>query len=170
MKNILMQRLEQTDKFVELLQEIESNKTPINISGLVFVAKSQVVSAIKQEQKRPICVVTYNELQAKELVRDLKFYTDKVEYFGKREIASYDYVSGSKDLPFERIEILNKLYSHKVDIVVTTIEALMQPIIPKKILYKNVISFSVGSMFECTGFKGKKSLNNLKQDKKEMIW
>ena len=88
MKNILMQRLEQTDKFVELLQEIESNKTPINISGLVFVAKSQIISAIKQEQKRPICVVTYNELQAKELVRDLKFYTDKVEYFGKREIAS----------------------------------------------------------------------------------
>ena len=163
MKNILMQRLEQTDKFVELLQEIESNKTPINISGLVFVAKSQIISAIKQEQKRPICVVTYNELQAKELVRDLKFYTDKVEYFGKREIASYDYVSGSKDLPFERIEVLNKIYSNKVDIVVTTVESLMQPILPKEILYKNVISFSVGSMFECTGFKGKKSLNNLKQ-------
>ena len=163
MKNILMQRLEQTDKFVELLQEIESKKTPINISGLVFVAKSQIISAIKQEQKRPICVVTYNELQAKELVRDLKFYTDKVEYFGKREIASYDYVSGSKDLPFERIEVLNKIYSNKVDIVVTTVESLMQPILPKEILYKNVISFSVGNMFECTGFKGKKSLNNLKQ-------
>ena len=96
-------------------------------------------------------------------MRDLKFYTDKVEYFGKREIASYDYVSGSKDLPFERIEILNKLYSHKVDIVVTTIEALMQPIIPKGTLYKNVITFSVGNMFECTRFKGRKSLTNLKQ-------
>ena len=163
MKNLLIQKLKQTDKFAELLHEIENKKTPINISGLVFVGKSQIISAIKQEQKNPICVVTYNELQAKELMKDLKFYTDRVEYFGKKEVASYDYVSGSKDLPFERIEVLNKIYSHKVDIVVTTIEALMQTMLPKEVLYRNVISFNVGNMFECTRFKGKKSLTNLKQ-------
>ena len=35
--------------------------------------------------------------------------------------------------------------------------------IPKDVLYKNVITFSVGNLFEGTGFSGKKNLNNLKQ-------
>ena len=163
MKNLLITRLEESRKFQELVQEIEMKKTPINISGLVFVGKSHIISTISENIKRPICVITYNEIQAKNLVKDLKYFTDKVEYFGKREIASYDYISESKDLPYARIEVLNKIYSKQVKIVVTTVEAIMQSMLPKDILYKNVLTFSVGNLFECTGFAGKKNLNNLKQ-------
>ena len=138
-------------------------KTPINISGLVFVGKSHIISGIKEDVKRPICVVTYNELQAKNLVKDLRFFIDKVEYFGKREIASYDYVSESKDLPYSRIEVLNKIKNKEVNVVVTTIEAIMQSMIPKDALYKNILTFTVGNVFENSGFTGKKNLNNLKQ-------
>src|SRR5699024_1101461 len=81
----------------------------------------------------------------------------------KREIASYDYISESKDLPYERIDVLNKVHKNETKIVVTTIEALMQSIIPKGILYKNILTFNVGNLFECTNFKGKKDLNNLKK-------
>ena len=163
MKNLLITRLEESRKFQELVQEIEMKKTPINISGLVFVGKSHIISTISENIKRPICVITYNEIQAKNLVKDLKYFTDKVEYFGKREIASYDYISESKDLPYARIEVLNKIYSKQVKIVVTTVEAIMQSMLPKDISYKNVLTFSVGNLFECTGFAGKKNLNNLKQ-------
>ena len=162
MKNLLIKRLEELEKFGELIKEINLKKTPINISGLEFVAKSQVISGIQDSVKRPICLVTYNELQAKQLVKDLSFFGDKIEYFGKKEIASYDYISGSKDLPYTRIDVLNKIHERDVKIVVTTIEALMQKIIPQKVLYKNILTFTVGSVFECTNFSGKKNLNNLK--------
>ena len=163
MKNEIIQSLQELDKFKELTEQIKLKKTPINISGLVFVGKSHIISALKEETKRPICVITYNELQAKNMVKDLRYFTDKVEYFGKREIASYDYVSESKDLPFARIDVLNKLKSRDVNIVVTTIEAIMQSMIPEKILYKNILTFTVGNMFENIGFTGKKNLNNLKK-------
>ena len=163
MKNELLQDLKELEKFQELTQEIEMKKTPINISGLVFVGKSHITAGIKEESKRPICVITYNELQAKNLVKDLRFFTDKVEYFGKREIASYDYVSESKDLPYSRIEVLNKIKNKEVNIVVTTIEAIMQSMIPKEALYRNVLTFTVGNVFENSGYAGKKDLNSLKQ-------
>ena len=164
MKNELIQDLKELEKFQELTQETEMKKTPINISGLVFVGKSHITAAIKQAiPRRSICIVTYNEMQAKNLVKDLRFFTDKVEYFGKREIASYDYISESKDLPYERIDVLNKIYSGDVKIVVTTVEAIMQGMIPKAILYKNVLHFCVGNEFECKNFKGAKNLNNLKK-------
>ena len=163
MKNEIIQNLRELDKFKEIIEQIETKKTPINISGLVFVGKSHMISTIKEDIKRPICVITYNELQAKNLVKDLRFFIDKVEYFGKREIASYDYVSESKDLPYSRIEVLNKIRNKEVNVVVTTIEAIMQSMIPKETLYKNILKFTVGSVFENTGFTGKKNLNNLKQ-------
>ena len=163
MKNEIIQNLRELDKFKKIIEQIEIKKTPINISGLVFVGKSHIISGIKEDVKRPICVVTYNELQAKNLVKDLRFFIDKVEYFGKREIASYDYVSESKDLPYSRIEILNKIKNKEVNVVVTTIEAIMQSMIPKDALYKNILTFTVGNVFENSGFTGKKNLNNLKQ-------
>ena len=163
MKNEIIQSLQEVDKFKELIEQIKLKKTPINISGLVFVGKSHVIAGIKEEIKRPICVITYNELQAKNIVKDLRYFTDKVEYFGKREIASYDYVSESKDLPFARIDVLNKLKNKEVNIIVTTIEAIMQSMIPEKVLYKNILTFTVGSIFENIGFTGKKNLNNLKK-------
>ena len=163
MKNLPLNKIDSVEKFKQLLKEIEMKKTPINISGLVFVAKSQIISSIYNNTNKPICIVTYNEIQAKNLVKDLKFFIDNVEYFGKREIASYDYVSESKDLPYARIDVLNKIYNGETSVVVTTIEAIMQSIIPKSVLYKNILTFSVGNLFECTGFKGKKNLNNLKK-------
>ena len=163
MKNLPLNKIDSVEKFKQLLKEIEMKKTPINISGLVFVAKSQIISSIYNNTNKPICIVTYNEIQAKNIVKDLKFFIDNVEYFGKREIASYDYVSESKDLPYARIDVLNKIYNGETSVVVTTIEAIMQSIIPKSILYKNILTFSVGNLFECTGFKGKKNLNNLKK-------
>ena len=163
MKNMLINELEANDKFKQLIDEIEMKKTPIFISGLEFVGKSHMISAVSDTVKKPICIVTYNELQAKQLVKDLKYFQEKVEYFGKREIATYDYISESKDLPYARIEVLNKILNKDVDIVVTTIEAIMQPMISKKVLYRNVLTFTVGNLFECSGFKGKKTLNNLKQ-------
>ena len=163
MKNLLIKELEANDKFKQLVNEIEMKKTPINISGLEFVGKSHMISAISDTIKKPICIITYNELQARQMINDLKNFERKVEYFGKREIASYDYISESKDLPYERIEVLNKIYNKEIEIVVTSIEAIMQPMVPKRILYKNVLKFSVGNLFECSGFNGKKNLNNLKQ-------
>ena len=66
-------------------------------------------------------------------------------------------------MPFARIEVLNKIVSKEAKIVVTTMEAVMQPMLPKEVLYKSVLSFEVGNLFACTGFAGKKNLNNLKQ-------
>lgn len=162
-KNLLIQRLEKLDKFKELTKQIEEKQTPINISGLEFVGKSHLISGISEIFKNPICIITYNELQAKQMVKDLRFFTDKIEYFGKREIASYDYIAESKDLPYSRIDVLNKIYNKDVKILVTTIEAIMQEMLPKEVLYKNILTFSTGSVFEVNGFKGRRDLNTLKQ-------
>ena len=110
--NELCKDLEQNQKFLELIEDIKNNTSPITISGLSDVGEAQFISAIKDETKKNICIITYNELQAKRIARDLKYFYDNVEIFPKREIATYDYLVESKDLPYERIDVLNKIITN----------------------------------------------------------
>lgn len=151
--NTILGDLGKSQKFIEQVKTIENKKGPIIISGLTGVGMVQQITAINEFTKKPACIITYNEIQAKKIVNDLKYFTDKVVFFNKKEIVTYDYVVESKDLSYERIEALNKIYSKKNLIVVTTIEAVMQKFIAKNTLYKNVLNFKIGVEFNLEELK-----------------
>ena len=153
--NTIIGELGKNPKFCEYIKNIENKKSPIVISGLTDVGISHMISATKEFAKKPLCIITYNEMQAKKLVEDLKYFTDKVIFLPKKEIVTYDYIAESKDLPYERIEALNKIQENKINIVVTTIEAVMQKMISKKELYKNILKFKIGDQYNLEELKQK---------------
>ena len=114
-----------------------------------------MIAATKEFVKRPICIITYNEIQARKIVGDLAYFTDKIIYLPKKEIVTYDYVAESKDLPYERIEALNKIQEMRTGIVVTTAEAAIQKMISPKELYKNVLKFKIGDEYKLEDVKQK---------------
>ena len=142
--NTILGELGKNPKFCEYIKTIENKKSPIAISGLTDVGMTQMISATREFAKRPILVITYNEIQAQKILKDIKYFTDKVYYLPKKEIVTYDYVVESKDLPYERIETLNKMQEMRTGVVITTIEAVLQKMISKKALYKNTLNFKVG--------------------------
>ena len=142
--NLIQKELEKSSKFNDFINNIENKKSPIAISGLTGVAEASIIAKCLEETKRPILVITYNDIQAQTLVNDLKFFTEDVAYLPKKEIITYDYVAESKNLPYERIEILNKIYKKQKTIIVTSVETIKQKIISKEALYKNTLSFKVG--------------------------
>ena len=156
--NFLIKTLEENKKFQELTKQI-SKPGPIAISGLVDVEKLHVLAGIFNETKRPMVLVTYNEIQARKLYQDLKKLIKQTYFFPKKEITSYDYVAQSKEIEYKRIDVLNKMYLAKQQkepiIIVTTIEAVMQKMIAKDTLYQNVIDFKVGKTYLLDGIKEK---------------
>ena len=154
--NTIIAKLQELPKFKQYIQEIKEKNSPITVSGLSDVGKIQFEYSTKQSLNRPICIVTYNEIEARKIIKDLRYFTNEFEevlYFPKREIASYDYIAESKDLPYERIDVLNKIQKGKAEIVVTTVEALMQKMIPKSSLYKNCLEFKVGKRYSLEDVK-----------------
>lgn len=148
--NFLVKTLKENKKFQELTKQI-SKTGPIAISGLVDVEKLHVLAGIFNETKRPMVLVTYNEIQARKLYQDLKKLIKQTYFFPKKEITSYDYVAQSKEIEYKRIDVLNKMYLAKQQkepiIIVTTIEAVMQKMVAKDTLYQNVIDFEVGKTY-----------------------
>ena len=159
--------LTQNEKFKDIVKEIKLNTTPISILGLVDVAKIQFASALLEQTNKKICIITYNEIQAKNLLKNLNYFNKKVVYFPKKEIVTYDYDVESKDLIYERMDALNKIYTNEAQIIVTTIEACMQEMIAKKDLFSNIISFEFDKNYNFEEIKQK--LVNLGYERVDLI-
>ena len=153
--NTIIGELGKSSKFIDLLKQIENKKSPIEILGLTDVGMAQIISSIHEFGKKPICIITYNEIQAKKIKEDISYFTDKVVLFPKKEIVTYDYIAESKDLPYQRIESLNTITSKKNLIIVTTIEAILQKLPSKEVLYQNKLEFKVGEIYNLEEIKRK---------------
>ncbi len=153
--NTIIGELGNLAKFKDLLKQIENKTSPIEISGLTDVGFVQIGTGIHEFGKKPICIITYNEIQAKKIYENLKYFTENVVQFPKKEIVTYDYIAESKDLPYQRIEALNQIVAKKNLIVVTTIEAITQKIPTKQTLYKNKLDFKIGQTHNLEEIKEK---------------
>ena len=153
--NLLLKELDNNAKYSELIKKISIKKSPVAISGLSNVSEVELMVHLQQTLNKPILLITYNEIQAQKLLDDFKFFTDKVYFFPKKEIVTYDYIAESKNLPYERIEVLNQIYKKQNIIVITSIECLKQKMITKDALYKNVLKFKVGDICNLENLKQK---------------
>ena len=179
--NFLIKDLEKLKKFSDYTAEIVEKRSPIVLSGLSSVGKIQLIEATKEYTDENICIITYNEIQARKIIKDLQYFSNNVLYFPKREIASYDYIAENKDLPYERIDTLNKIYAEsnkkivknkKVEannrlIIVTTVEALMQKMIKKEDMYNTVLEFSIGKNYNQEDLKH--NLLNLGYERTDIV-
>ena len=165
--NYILRDLASTQKYKDIKNKIKNRKYPVDISGLVTVAKVELVGALYEEEREPICIITYNEMQAKELEKNLKYFIENVEYFPRREISIYDYDAESKDTEYERIRILNSIYKNKSKVIITTIEAIMQKMIAKETLYNTILKLNLADTISHEELK--KSLIKMGYKRVELI-
>ena len=151
--NSIIKVVPNVKKYNDYLFDVNKGKTPIMLSGLTEVAKVHMAYATKFYTDKPICIITYNEMQARRIRKDFGFFDDHIRSFPKRDIISFDYIAESKDILQERISNLNDIVSGKAPIIITTIEAVMQKMITKNSLYKNLISIKVGDEIDLEKIK-----------------
>ena len=151
--NQILGELGKSEKFIQVIKNIQKEKSPIEISGLSDIGMLQILSSINTYSKKPMLLITYNEIEAKRIFENMKNFSDNIVLLPKKEIVTYDYIAESKDLPFERIEALNQIVKEKNIIVITTIESLMQKLPSKEVLYKNQIEFKKGETYNLEKIK-----------------
>ena len=151
--NSIISKMQTNNKFTEFIEDIKNKKGPICVSGLSDVYKAQLIGATKENLKNICLIITYNEIQAKKIYDDVKQFEKNTFIFNKKDIVTYDYEVESYDNLYERIKVLNEL--NKKCIVITTIEAAMQKMIPREVLYKNKIKLKVGDTIDTEELKEK---------------
>lgn len=150
-------------EITEKLLEIESLKEylkkgkfgPIKILGLSDVAKSCIPEVIQEESKRPVFIVTYNELQAQRLHKNIRAINKNAIYIPKKDIITYEYDAQNMDILYSRIDSLIKLYNNETEIVVVSIETLMQPVLSKKIMKDSILNLRLANEYDIEEIKEK---------------
>ena len=165
--NDIVKILPNFKKFNDYITNVKNKLSPIMLSGLTDVAKVHFAYSTYFYSEKPICIITYNELQAKKIIKDLQYFSENVLYFPKREILTYDYLTESKENSYNRINCLNSIYRGNAKIVVTTIEAALQEIISKDALYKSAFTLKQNENINIEDIK--KKLNNLGYERCDLV-
>ena len=136
--NPLVKELPKHTKFNALLKSIQNKESDLSITGLVDSAKAHVIySLYNYSGVRPV-IVCPNTTSAKRFMQDMKFYSEKeLVFLPAREVIYYDVDVQSRETNNARVYAINKLIADEDIILVTTIDALLQPM-PNKDTYKGI--------------------------------
>ncbi len=150
-------------ELTEKLLQLESIKkcfkegkiSPITILGLSDVSKSCIIGITKEKTKFPILVVTYNELQAQKLHKNIKALSSNAIYIPRKDIVTYEYDAQNMDILYSRMSSIIKLYNNEADLVIVSIETLMQPIMSKKRMSNSILKLMVANEYNIEEIKEK---------------
>ena len=65
--------LTELGSFQQILEGIAKGNTPVFATGVIDAAKTHLAYSLQAEIKRPLFLLTYSELRAKEILEDLTF-------------------------------------------------------------------------------------------------
>ena len=157
--NLLVDNMmEKSTKYNEYIGKITKSDSPVLITGLTFASKSFIVgntiSSLNKKnndgQKNIYYYILENELDVEKKKRDIEYFTQGIDIeileFPKKDIRDFDIVSESLEIYIKRMQLFSKILDKnqgrlKKDVVVIlSIEAMMQRLLPLNILMKNNIS------------------------------
>lgn len=149
MMNMLVDNLKNLKSYKEVLDDINKGVSPISLQGLSEENIPHIVAALNQHTDRQVLLVTYNEIRAKKLLEDIKFYMNgKAELFPSREMVFYDIQAHSHEITNQRIKVLNRLRRNQSSIVVTSIEAVLNRIIDSRLFDKYEFTLEFGQIVD----------------------
>ncbi len=144
MKTILSE-LSNLEEYNKIRQNIQTNKFPIIINGVLGSAKAHLICALVEQENRNIVILTSNELNAKRLHDDIKNFTDvNVRIYPSKDVFFYNADAYSFDIIEQRIEVMSMLSKGERGIVIMSSDALLDKMARKDIFTQYVKKITVG--------------------------
>ena len=140
----------------DVCQCLKKNVSPVCATGLSNIHKAQFLYSLYNENSS-ILVVTDTEASAKRLCDDINTMSGDSNFamlFPSRELALTRIEGFSREYEHQRLAALSLLADGKCKILAASIEAVMEPVIPKDVLVGNTLKLRAG---------GEINLDDLKQ-------
>lgn len=144
----LTEPLLELEGYQNILEAIDKNQTPVFATGVIDVEKSHLLCAIKEHSKRPLLILTYSELRARQLLEDISFFYKNPIYYPAKDILFYSADVHSMEMNRQRFAVLERLLSGERPIIVASAEALLDRYPQKKSFTKFILKLKVGDIID----------------------
>ncbi len=120
----LLAPLSELGEYEEIRERFARGKASVALSGCADSQKLHMIYGLSQGVRRKL-IVTFNDLRAKELYEDYRFYDRNVLLYPAKDLIFFQADIHGNQLTKERIKVLRRLSEGTPLTVITTYDALM---------------------------------------------
>ena len=124
-------------EYENLREAVRKGQGPVQVTGTLDSQKVHLMHElgmdVGKERGGALCwrlVVTYDDSRAKEIYEDFRNFTDKVWLYPARDLLFFSADIHGNLLTRQRIEVLKRLITEPGGVVVTTVDGLMDHLLP----------------------------------------
>jgi len=139
-------------EFEEIVSKRSSNRGLIQVSGCIDSGKAHMIFSLGEGIKNKI-IVTYNELKAKEIHEDYKFFDKEVLLYPGKDLIFYSADIHGNLIVQQRMEVLKTILENKGVTIITTIDGCMEHIVPLTSLAESIMTIKNDSVIDIDKLK-----------------
>ena len=147
MKGLTAPMLE-LESFQQILNCISKKQTPVFATGVIDAAKNHLTYCLKEYTERPVFILTYSELRAKEIMEDMAFFEKDCVYYPAKDILFYSADVHSMEMNRQRFLALERLLKGERPVIVASMEALLDKYPKKEVFQSFLLQLKVGDIVE----------------------
>ncbi len=121
--------LQELNEYRILEEEFRKKKGPLAVSGCMDSQKVHLMHELAKVSG-PVLVVTYNEARAREIYEDFLNFRKDVLLYPARDLLFYQADVQGNLLTRQRVNVIKSLFEGEAGVIVTTVDACMERLIP----------------------------------------
>ena len=140
----LLKELNTLSEVRETAAHLESGDSPVALTGLSPVHRSQIAAALHQAAGRPLVAVCADEKEARRLALDLHLLTHEEPVLLLSRELQFRAAVMSRQWEHRRLGALYRLGAENPAVTVATVDGLMQRCLPREVLKSLTVTLTVG--------------------------
>ena len=141
-------------EYDNLVQALKSGKGPLQVTGTLDSQKVHLMYELGEASAFAWkLVVTYDDTRAKEIYDDLRSFTSRVWLYPAKDLLFYSADIHGNLMTRQRIAVLRRLMEDREGVVVTTMDGLMDHLLPLKYLREQSITVESGQVIDLDAWK-----------------
>ena len=139
-------------EYEDLTQALLQKKGPLQATGTLDSQKVHLMNHLGKDYSWKL-VVTYDETRAREIYEDYGNYTKQVWLYPAKDLLFYAADIHGNLIAKQRIQVIKALMEENGGVVVTTLDGLMDHLLPLKQLEEQIVWVECGQQLDLGKFK-----------------
>lgn len=141
-------------EYDNLVKALKSGKGPLQVTGTLDSQKVHLMYELGEASAFAWkLVVTYDDIRAKEIYDDFRSFTSQVWLYPAKDLLFYSADIHGNLMTRQRIAVLRHLMEDREGVVVTTMDGLMDHLMPIKYLREQSITVESGQIIDLDAWK-----------------
>lgn len=143
--------------YEDIKKNLGSTGNAVHVTGCVEQQKAHLVFGVCDSQIR--LIITYNEIRAKEIYDEYRFFDREVVYYPAKDFIFYSADIHGNLIVKERINAIKRIAQAKESgerlTVITTIDGILDKLLPIEYVMNNFVRLGGGDSIDLTSFEKK---------------